>query len=68
MHLYAKIEFNWSRTIYINYLSNGKFLELFEKIYEPVIIDSIDDIDEYEKHGTLAESLTHYIIYRDANS
>ena len=41
-------------------LSKDKFLELFEKIYEPVA-DSIDDINDYEKHGTLAESLTHYL-------
>ena len=41
-------------------LSKDKFLELFEKIYEPVA-DSIENIGEYEKHGTLAESLTHYL-------
>ena len=41
-------------------LLNKEFLELFEKIYEPVA-DSIDDINDYEKHGTLAESLTHYL-------
>jgi len=41
-------------------LLNGEFLELFEKIYEP-IINSIDGIEEYEKYGTLAESLTHYL-------
>ena len=41
-------------------LLNKEFLELFEKIYEP-IIKSIDSINEYEKHGALAESLTHYL-------
>ena len=41
-------------------LLNNRFAELFKKIYEPVI-NIIDDIDEYEKYGTLAESLTHYL-------
>ena len=57
--LYAKIDLIGQNQIQ-ELLSNGKFLELFEKIYEPVI-DSIYDIDEYEKHGILAESLTHYL-------
>ena len=57
--LYAKIDLIGQNHIH-KLLSNGKFIELFEKIYEPVI-DSICDIDEYEKHGTLAESLTHYL-------
>ena len=39
---------------------SGKFSELFEKIYETTI-NSIDNIDEYEKHGSVAESLTHYL-------
>ena len=57
--LYAKIDLIGQNHIH-ELLSNGKFIELFEKIYEPVI-DSIEGIDEYEKHGTLAESLTHYL-------
>ena len=39
---------------------NGKFSELFEKIFESTV-NSLDGINEYEKHGTLAESLTHYL-------
>ena len=57
--LYAKIDLIGQNHIH-ELLSNGKFIEIFEKIYEPVI-DSIENIDEYEKHGTLAESLTHYL-------
>jgi len=57
--LYAKISDIGEEQIH-QLLLNGEFLELFEKIYEPVI-DRIYDIDEYEKHGTLAESLTHYL-------
>ena len=57
--LYAKIDLIGQNHIH-ELLSNGKFIEIFEKIYEPVI-DSIKNIDEYEKHGTLAESLTHYL-------
>ena len=57
--LYTKIDLIGQNQIH-QLLSNGKFVELFEKIYEPVI-DSIEGIDEYEKHGTLAESLTHYL-------
>ena len=41
-------------------LVEGKFSELFEKIYESSI-NNIDGVDEYEKHGTLAESFTHYL-------
>ena len=41
-------------------LLEGKFSELFEKIYESSIIN-IEGIDEYEKHGMLAESFTHYL-------
>ena len=37
-----------------------KFAELFEKIFETTI-NSLDSINEYEKHGTLAESFTHYL-------
>ena len=57
--LYAKINNIGEEEIH-QLLLNGKFSELFEKIYEPVI-DSTYEIDEYEKHGTLAESLTHYL-------
>ena len=57
--LYAKIDLIGQNQIH-QLLSNGKFLELFEKIYEPVV-DDIEGIDEYEKHGILAESLTHYL-------
>jgi hypothetical protein len=57
--LYAKIDLIGQNHIH-ELLSNGKFIEIFEEIYEPVI-DSIENIDEYEKHGTLAESLTHYL-------
>tara|TARA_B110001454_G_scaffold115827_1_gene108279 strand:- start:1838 stop:2398 length:561 start_codon:yes stop_codon:yes gene_type:complete len=57
--LYTKIDSIGQNQIH-QLLSNGKFSELFEKIYEPVI-DSIDGVDEYEKYGTLAESLTHYL-------
>jgi len=57
--LYAEINLIGQNHIH-ELLSNGKFIEIFEKIYEPVI-NSIENIDEYEKHGTLAESLTHYL-------
>ena len=57
--LYAKIDGIGHEQIH-QLLLNDKFLELFEKIYEP-IIHSLQDIDEYEKYGTLAESLTHYL-------
>ena len=39
---------------------NNKFSELFEKIFETTI-NSLDGINEYEKHGIVAESLTHYL-------
>ena len=57
--LYAKIDSIGHEQIH-QLLLNNRFLELYEKIYKPVI-DIIDNIDEYEKHGTLAESLTHYL-------
>ena len=57
--LYTKVNDIGQKRIH-QLLSNGEFLELFEKIYEPVI-NNIDGIDEYEKYGTLAESLTHYL-------
>jgi len=57
--LYAKIEDFGLEQIH-QLMLNGKFSELFEKIYEPVI-QSVHNMEEYEKHGTLAESLTHYL-------
>ena len=57
--LYAKIEDIGQEQIH-QLLLNGKFSELFEKIYETTI-NSIDGINEYEKHGVVAESLTHYL-------
>ena len=57
--LYAKIDGIGQEQIH-QLLLNNKFSELFERIYEPVI-HSVHDMDEYEKHGTLAESLTHYL-------
>jgi hypothetical protein len=57
--LYAKIDDIGQERIHKLMLS-GKFSELFEKIYETTI-NSIDGINEYEKHGTVAESLTHYL-------
>ena len=57
--LYAKIDDIGQESIHELMLS-GRFSELFEKIYETTI-NSIDNIDEYEKHGSVAESLTHYL-------
>ena len=57
--LYAKIDDIGQKPIHELMLS-GRFSELFEKIYETTI-NSIDNIDEYEKHGSMAESLTHYL-------
>jgi len=57
--LYAKIEKIGQEQIH-QLLLNGKFSGLFEKIYGSVI-QSVQNIEEYEKHGTLAESLTHYL-------
>ena len=57
--LYAKIEGIGQEQIH-QLLLNSNFSELFERIYEPVV-HSVHDINEYEKHGTLAESLTHYL-------
>jgi len=57
--LYAKIDDIGQEQIQ-QLLLNGKFSELFEKIYGSVI-QSVQNIEEYEKHGTLAESLTHYL-------
>jgi len=57
--LYAKIDDIGQDHIHKLILS-GKFSELFEKIYETTI-NSIDGINEYEKYGIMAESLTHYL-------
>ena len=57
--LYAKIDDIGQDHIHKLILSD-KFSELFEKIYETTI-NSIDGINEYEKHGIMAESLTHYL-------
>ena len=57
--LYANIDDIGQERIH-KLMLNGKFSELFEKIYETTI-NSIDGINEYEKHGVVAESLTHYL-------
>ena len=57
--LYAKIDDIGQERIHELMLS-CRFSELFEKIYETAI-NNIDSIDEYEKHGSMAESLTHYL-------
>ena len=57
--LYSKIDGIGQEQIH-QLLLTGKFSELFEKIYEPVI-HNIHGMDGHEKHGTLAESLTHYL-------
>ena len=58
--LYAKIVDIGQDQIH-QLLLNGKFSELFEKIYGSVT-ESVQNIEEYEKHGALAESLTHYLL------
>ena len=57
--LYAKINNIGHEEIH-QLLLKEEFSELFEKIYEPVI-NEIQSIEEYEKYGTLAESMTHYL-------
>ena len=57
--LYAKIDDIGQERIH-KLMLNGKFSELFEKIFETTI-NSVDGINEYEKHGAVAESLTHYL-------
>jgi len=57
--LYANIDDVGQDRIH-NLMLNAKFAELFEKIFETTI-NSLDSINEYEKHGTLAESFTHYL-------
>ncbi len=58
--LYAKIEEKGQEQIH-NLLLKKKFSKLFEEIYEKALDDIHEDIDEYEKIGTLAESFTHYL-------
>ena len=57
--LYAKIDDVGQERIH-KLMSSDKFAELFEEIFETTI-NSLDGINEYEKHGSLAESLTHYL-------
>ena len=57
--LYANIDDVGQERIH-KLILNNKFTELFEKIFETTI-NSLDGINEYERHGTLAESLTHYL-------
>ena len=57
--LYANIDDVGQERIH-KLMLNGKFAELFEKIFETTI-NSLDGINEYEKHGIVAESLTHYL-------
>ena len=57
--LYAKINNIGQEKIH-QLLLKEEFSELFEKIYEPVIHE-IQSMEEYEKYGTLAESMTHYL-------
>jgi len=48
--LFSKIEDIGQEQIH-QLLLNGKFSELYEKIYVPVI-QNVQNIEEYEKHGT----------------
>ena len=57
--LYAKIDDIGQERMHQLMLS-GKFSELYEKIFETTI-NSINGINEYEKNGIVAESLTHYL-------
>jgi len=57
--LYVKINNIGQEEIH-KLLLKEEFSKLFEKIYEPVIHE-IQSIEEYEKYGTLAESMTHYL-------
>ena len=57
--LYANIDDVGQEHIH-KLMLNGRFAELFEKIFETTI-NSLDGINEYEKHGIVAESLTHYL-------
>ena len=57
--LYANIDDVGQERIH-KLMLNDKFAELFEKIFE-ITINNLDGINEYEKHGILAESFTHYL-------
>jgi len=57
--LYAEIDKIGQEQVHALLLEE-RFSELFEKIYESCI-NNIENVDEYEKHGTLAESITHYL-------
>ena len=57
--LYANIDDVGQEHIH-KLMLNGRFSELFERIFETTIT-SIDGLNEYEKHGAVAESLTHYL-------
>ena len=57
--LYAKIN-NVGQEEVHKLLLKEEFSKIFEKFYEP-IIHEIQSIEEYEKYGTLAESMTHYL-------
>ena len=54
--LYANIDDIGQERIH-KLMSSDKFAELFEEIFETTI-NSLDGINEYEKHGSLAESHT----------
>jgi len=58
--LYREIDNLGQKQIH-NLLLEGKFSELFDRIFEPSLSKLTDDIDEYEKYGILAESFTHYL-------
>ena len=57
--LYANIDDIGQEHIH-KLMLDGKFAELFERIFETTI-SNLDGINEYEKHGIVAESLTHYL-------
>ena len=57
--LYANIDDIGQEHIH-KLMLDGKFAELFERIFETTI-SNLDGINEYEKHGIAAESLTHYL-------
>ena len=58
--LYAKIEEIGQEQVH-NLLLKKEFSKLFEVIYEKALDSIEEDVDEYEKFGTLAESFTHYL-------
>ena len=58
--LYREIDNLGQKQIH-NLLLEGKFSELFDRIFEPSVSKITDGIDEYEKYGVLAESFTHYL-------